>query len=233
MTAIAATDRIDIARWLVSGLVVLGLHAGGAALLMRSHEPVFGDEGPAAIIVDLAPFAPPQSESRQDLAPGPEEQTIGQPPEPPREKGEEQPKVEPPPPVPAPEVTLPREETKPEPKPTPQQVAPTPTAPPRQRTASAAAVRSWHVGIVKQIERHKGYSASALSRRQTGMVQIAFTLNRDGQVLGSRVVKSSGHAALDQEAIATLRRAQPFPAPPRDLDGSTFDFTVPVNFNIK
>jgi protein TonB len=236
MTAVAIEDRGDLGRWVASAVLVLGLHAAAATLLVSWHEPVVGDEGSSAIMVDLTPFVTPRSDSQQDLAPGPEEQQLQQPPEPPPEKTVEEepkPKIEPPP-VPEAEVTLPREEAKPEPpRPLPQPTVPTPTAPPRQRTASSAEVRSWHLGIVKQIEQHKGYPPSALARRETGITQLAFTLDRDGRVVDSRVVRSSGHPALDQEAMATVRRAQPFPPPPPDLAGANFDFTMPVKFNVK
>jgi protein TonB len=49
----------------------------------------------------------------------------------------------------------------------------------------------------------------------------------------SRVVRSSGFAALDQETIDTVRRSQPFPPPLPNMPGQTFDFTVPVRFNIR
>jgi protein TonB len=39
--------------------------------------------------------------------------------------------------------------------------------------------------------------------------------------------------ALDEEALALLRRAQPFPAPPRELPGERVDLTVPIRFNLK
>ena len=39
--------------------------------------------------------------------------------------------------------------------------------------------------------------------------------------------------ALDQETIDTVRRAQPFPPPPANMPGETFDFTVPIRFNIR
>ncbi|HEU5273884.1 MAG TPA: energy transducer TonB [Xanthobacteraceae bacterium] len=229
----AAIDTADLRRWTASAIVVLGLHGAIATLLVGWHEPVPGDEGPDAVLVDMSSIATPRSESQQDLAPGPDEQPILQPPAPPQEKVEEEekPKVEPPP-VPDAAVTLPQEQAKPEPpKPVPQPT--TPTAPPRQRTASAAAVRSWQLSIVKQIERHKGYSQRALARRETGTAQLSFSIDREGRLLQNRIVRSSGSEALDEEAMATLRRAQPFPPPPRDLDGATFDFTVPVKFNIR
>jgi periplasmic protein TonB len=235
MTALAA-DRYDLGRWAAAAALVIGLHAALAGWVLRHHEPFIGDEGGPAIVVDLAPFVTPSSDSRQDLAPGPEQQMVQQPPEPPREqKPEEQekPKVEPPPPAPDAEVTLPPEEVKPEPpKPVPQPEQPRPTAPPRQRTASAAAVTAWNVSIAKQIERNKGYPPSALPRREMGVTQVAFAIDRDGRVIESRVTRSSGYRALDQEAMDTLRRAQPFPRPPDDLPGEKFEFTVPVKFNV-
>jgi outer membrane biosynthesis protein TonB len=31
----------------------------------------------------------------------------------------------------------------------------------------------------------------------------------------------------------TVRRAQPFPSPPANMAGETFEFTVPIRFNIR
>jgi protein TonB len=237
MTEVATFSRRDFAVWAISAAVVIALHGAGGAGLWGYREPLAGGEGGPAIVVDLTPFATPQTDSQQDLAPGPEQQIVEQPPEPPREQKpeeEERPKVEPPPPQPEAEVTLPQEEAKPEPpKPVPQPEQPRPTAPPRQRTASAIAVTAWNVGIAKQIEKHKGYPPSALPRRESGVTQVAFAIDRDGRLIESRIVHGSGYAALDQEAIDTLRRAQPFPPPPEGLAGERFEFTVPVKFTVK
>jgi protein TonB len=62
--------------------------------------------------------------------------------------------------------------------------------------------------------------------------RLAFAIDRDRHVVNSRVIESSGHVALDEEAIATLDRAQPFP-PPDGLAGETFEFRVPVKFTVK
>jgi protein TonB len=47
---------------------------------------------------------------------------------------------------------------------------------------------------------------------------VAFVLSGSGSVASVRVSRSSGSAALDQEALATVRRASPFPAPPPGAD---------------
>lgn len=233
MTAIAV-DAADLRRWLLSALLVLALHASTALLLLHWHEPVVGAEpSEGAITIDLAPVTTPKSESNQDLAPGPEvQETTPEPaPEQPQEKPPEKTDT---PPLPEAEVTLPKPEERVEqPKAVPQPNVPTPTAPPRQRTASPAEVQSWYRRILTQLERHKGYPAAARARGQTGVAEIAFTIDRRGRVITSRILRSSGVSSLDQEALATLKRAQPFPAPPADLSGATFEFTVPIRFSIR
>jgi periplasmic protein TonB len=46
-------------------------------------------------------------------------------------------------------------------------------------------------------------------------------------------VRSAGTAALDQEALAVLQRAQPFPPPPADTPGERLPLTVPIIFEVK
>ena len=71
------------------------------------------------------------------------------------------------------------------------------------------------------------------SRREQGVTQVFFVLDRQGRVIESRVVRSSGAAALDEEALALLRRAEPFPPPPKeDFRGERVDLTVPIRFNL-
>ncbi|MGA9081797.1 MAG: energy transducer TonB, partial [Pseudolabrys sp.] len=82
-------------------------------------------------------------------------------------------------------------------------------------------------------ERHKNYPAPAQVRHETGVTTVAFTIDREGKVVASRVIRSSGFASLDQETIATVQRAAPFPPPPANLPGQTFDFTVPIQFNLR
>ena len=107
------------------------------------------------------------------------------------------------------------------------------TAPPRERAASQAAITSWHTRIVAQIERSKAYPRAAQGRGERGVVRLQFRVDRDGRVMSSQVVTSSGYPVLDEETIATVKRAQPFPPPPADLKGETFVFSVPVSFNIR
>jgi len=56
-------------------------------------------------------------------------------------------------------------------------------------------------------------------------------LNRSGDVIASAVTKSSGNAALDQEALNILRRASPFPPFPAGKPGDQDSYIAPVNFS--
>jgi protein TonB len=232
MTAVAL-GRGDFARWMVSGAVALGLHAVVIAVLAARQVPLDGDQGTAVVMVDLAPFSSADlTPANQDIAPGPlqeqaeEHQSTHQ-----EEKPEE--KIEVPTPAPDPDLVMRPE--KPEPETTPKEQAPPApiaTAPPPPRP-SAAQVSSWHRAIALQIERHKGYPAAAKSHRQTGVVQLTFAIDRSGRLVRAQIAQTSGVAALDQETLATVRRAQPFPQPPPNMPGQTFEFTVPIRFNIR
>src|SRR5215471_14482140 len=228
-------DSYDLRRWVLSAAVVVGLHAALVVMLTTWREQVTGDEGSAAIVVDLAPYTGPLTESKNDLAPGPEQQQSMATPDvqPPKPEEKPQEKIEQPPVLPDADVQLPLEvkpPDKPVEQPSPQ--VPQATSPPRPRP-SAAQVASWHRRIALQVERHKGYPASARARRETGTAELAFTLDRAGKVVASRIARTSGFAALDQETIDTVRRAQPFPSPPPNMPGETFEFTVPIRFNIR
>jgi protein TonB len=95
------------------------------------------------------------------------------------------------------------------------------------------AVPTWKTQIVALLERNKRYPETSQSRREQGVAQVFFSIDRQGRVIDSRVVRSSGASALDEEALALLRRAQPFPKPPAELGGEHVDLTVPIRFNLK
>jgi periplasmic protein TonB len=122
----------------------------------------------------------------------------------------------------------------------------TPHATPEQTAAIAAAptqgqpnpnaskaLPTWKTQIIALLERNKRYPAAAQSRHQQGIAQVSFSLDRQGRLIESRIVRSSGAAALDEEALALLHRAQPFPKPPEELTGQYVGLTVPIRFNLK
>jgi len=99
--------------------------------------------------------------------------------------------------------------------------------------ASAAAVASYNQMVAAHLQRFKQYPPAAKAAGQQGTSRLSFSLSRSGQVLSSRLGGSSGHAALDAETLAMVRRAQPFPAFPPDLKQASMSFSVPIQFSVR
>ncbi|XKH37828.1 energy transducer TonB [Azospirillum doebereinerae] len=83
------------------------------------------------------------------------------------------------------------------------------------------------------MERHKRYPRSAQARRQEGVSQVRFTIDRQGNVLSVQLDKTSGHGVLDEETVEMVRRASPLPAPPDDMAQDRIELVVPVQFFLK
>ena len=106
---------------------------------------------------------------------------------------------------------------------------PNPPAPP----GDPSAVPAWQGRLAGQLQRAKRYPDSAREAGQEGVVSVSFIMDRTGQVLAVRVVHSSGSQALDDEALALVRRAEPLPAPPPELPGRSVTLTVPIRFSLR
>jgi protein TonB len=99
--------------------------------------------------------------------------------------------------------------------------------------ASAAALASYNQRVAAHLQRFKQYPSGAKAAGEQGTARLSFTLGRGGQVLGSRLAGSSGHPALDSETLAMIRRAQPFPPMPPELNQASISFSIPVQFSIR
>jgi protein TonB len=113
----------------------------------------------------------------------------------------------------------------------------------KKRTAAAAPNAAGGVGVGQSnaaanysgrvaghLGRHKQYPTAARAAGSQGNASVSFSIDGGGRVTSVRLARSSGVGALDQEAVAMVRRASPFPAPP---DGRGRSFTVPVRFNLR
>lgn len=63
-----------------------------------------------------------------------------------------------------------------------------------------------------------------------GTATVEFMVRRDGSVSSIKLVRSAGDVALDEAALAMVRRASPMPAFPDDLREANMSFRVPVEF---
>ena len=94
-----------------------------------------------------------------------------------------------------------------------------------RETDYAAVLLAW-------LERHKEYPRRAQTRRQQGVVLLYLVIDRNGQVLESRIEESSGYRLLDRATLDMLKRASPLPPMPDDLPRERLELVVPVQFSI-
>jgi periplasmic protein TonB len=261
--ALAADTRRELQRWALCGAIVLAAHGGFAAAMVHWRDVDEPDDPAAAIVIDLAPMpvAPPSPPT--ETPPGPEQVQAEAAPQKPVEKVEEpeekveetkearekEPEVAP---AVDPEVVMAAAPPKKDPEPpTPadtQPPAPVTTAPqvpaavegpvaaaPTQGKPSVSnsnAIPAWKRQVVGLLERNKRYPAAA--KGAEGTAQLTFSLDRQGRVVASRILKSSGNSVLDAEALEWVKRAQPFPPPPSDmLKADKVDLSVPYKFNAR
>ncbi len=83
------------------------------------------------------------------------------------------------------------------------------------------------------LEKHKKYPRRAKQRHWQGTVMLHFVIDRAGNVLSYRIQESSGHAVLDEEVEAMIRRAAPLPPVPEEMQSARLEFIVPVQFFLK
>ncbi len=91
----------------------------------------------------------------------------------------------------------------------------------------------WRAALVGKLQRAKRYPDMARARGDQGVATVTFTMDRSGHVLAVALARSTGSAALDEEAVAMIRRAEPLPPLPAEIPGATVTLTVPVSFALQ
>lgn len=248
-TILPRREDNGLRRWSIAALAVVLAHVGLiiAFMLARQSEMPPGSP-PDTVMINLAPIAvAPPLQQEVDTPPQPEEVQPQTPPVPTPSEQPPQPNVEAPVapdvlPAPQAEVMMapppPKVEEKPVVKqvkqPKPQARAQPRTNLPRAARAAApapgfngAAASSWKSEIVERISSVKEYPEAA--RPASGTAVVAFSVNRNGQILGARLARSSSSPLLDRAALETVRRANPVPAPPPGVPGGSF--TIPLHFS--
>jgi periplasmic protein TonB len=114
-------------------------------------------------------------------------------------------------------------------QPKPQQ-APTTAAVP-ESPELAPEIASWQQAVVAHLGHFQRYPAQA--KGATGIVNLSFSIDRQGHVMNSKIIKSSGSAVLDAEALSLLTRAAPLPPPPAAVPDSDLTFVLPIRFGLR
>jgi periplasmic protein TonB len=236
MTALALPwfedeDPRDLARWAAAATVVLGIHAALISGYLLWHHPDEIGDDTSAVTVELEPIDSTADANQTDVTPAPQEM-IEQKAEPQVERQPDEPKVEEPPPT---DTTMP-DIVAPEPKPQEKLEEKRPPAPQtaaRVKGGAPHVAPSWQTGLVRHLQQFKRYPSEAQSHGDEGVVLLGFSVDRNGHVLSRHIVRSSGHADLDDEVMAMIDRAQPLPPFPASMPEPKLDLTVPIRFSLR
>jgi protein TonB len=243
------TTRQRMTRYGGSLAVVLGIHALAIIIALQWPAPKPIELPPQAMMVEIAPLPEPAP------PPPPKVFTPPTPPEPveemPLPKLVEAPKPEiaipkpPPKPKPKPKPQPPKPEKKPEPpkeEPPAEKTVDTPPAPPAAPKAQKSeppmpsnsnALPSWQGDLLRHLAKFKKYPEDARRRGTQGVVKLRFTVDGEGKVLSYSIAGESGSASLDRATLDMIRRAQPLPAPPKELlNNGSLEVVAPFVYSL-
>jgi len=133
--------------------------------------------------------------------------------------------------VPAAPVAAPVAAAEPAPAPAVLQAAPSATVL-RPTAADPAALAAYGRNLAGAVALHQRYPRLAQIRQWQGSTLLQLELAADGQLQSVRVLSSSGHEILDQQAIDMVRAAVPLPPLPASLAGRSLTVDVPVVFRL-
>jgi len=70
------------------------------------------------------------------------------------------------------------------------------------------------------------------TRRREGDVMISFTIDRDGNLIDKKIVKSSHDRQFDRAAIKQVRKADPYPKAPIDSTWKQRSFSIVIHYQV-
>jgi len=86
--------------------------------------------------------------------------------------------------------------------------------------------------IKRKIQKARRYPQWAKQKGYQGSTYLKFTMLKNGSIHDIRILQSSGYRILDEEALSTLTRAQPFPKIPEKIPFSKIQMEIYVVFQL-
>jgi periplasmic protein TonB len=227
----------DSRLWRISSGLALALHVGIAALVLAWARPAQPPILEPVVLVELPPEAPPAPTTQQPIAQVEPEVAARQPQ-----------MLTPPIDVPPVRAPLPREVVTLPPA-LPVRAAeraavatPAPPAPVARTEAATSPVTDakarkqeadYFALVSAHLNRRKTYPAEARQARQQGVVTVRFTVDRNGNVSGTSIKRSSGHTILDQATLALLQRVAPLPRMPASMQRDSVTLSLPIDYALR
>jgi len=93
-----------------------------------------------------------------------------------------------------------------------------------------AARELYKAKLVAWVYKSLEYPEKDKRARKEGSLQAKVTINRDGSLASTELLEETRYATLNVAAKNATKLAQPYPPIPKDIDGKTFEFIVPILF---
>jgi len=84
----------------------------------------------------------------------------------------------------------------------------------------------------QHLMKFKRYPRSLKIKRKEGEVEMRFTINQQGELLSSDIVKRTGDRAFDRAVRRLFERAKPFPQPPADASWQTREYRLLFSYKL-
>jgi protein TonB len=224
MTKRASTLILLVAISLTGTILAIAIPATPPLIsLSEGKDPV---NQTRSIRISLAERKPEQAPSETAR---PKEEPIPEP----EEKPEPEPEPEPEPvsvPIPAEETSKSETsaKTKSPAEPTPQ------SATEVDLLAGASQTTDTYLSkLVRHLSAYREYPRRARRLNMEGTPVVIFEFSRAGELLDYQLLQSAPYTLLNEAALDMLKVASPFPAVPDDMAGETFQFQLPVRFQLR
>ena len=97
---------------------------------------------------------------------------------------------------------------------------------------SADALRYYRLSLAIAARRYQRYPAQARAQGWAGSVEVALLLSANGRT-STALSQSSGHGALDEQALSMIGQAAQAIPLPEALQGRSYRLLVPVLFSLE
>lgn len=87
--------------------------------------------------------------------------------------------------------------------------------------------------VSRRLAGYKEYPRLARLRGWQGVATLRIEVDRRGRLAGASLQTSSGHAVLDEAALAMVKKLSALPPPPAALRGRAFAVVVRVMFRLE